>query len=393
MASTHTLVVLCALLFSSPAVSVHVFLLRSPLLIYNVSTGREKACPQSVDPDYPLTCIDAIDTVYGHRDGEYIEESLSILCHEDCLRPLEYAWKYKVHDEGMAMYIRNTLCQVSGRGYCAQQLIVSTGNNILEEVDVECIIKWCPLVCKEREEEDHLTCCSKVIVGPYTFQTDSVNMYGITTRSANKPLRQYDYCGQLMMRFQSDGKCLNIIELLDFIVKLVHGDENLQNNEANRKILKEGLESYCDTDCIQIITSYYSACAGVEEAIHQLFLFKMLYCAKDGGDFCLVKGLDKMEKGEVSKYKLRIYCVAPEFFCPRESCKKAVNEAKTGLGCCCQNLFNIEGSPFRDLIPNFIVRFMECKIELPKMCGCGSLTGNLLTIMTSAMIGLIALMK
>ena len=182
------------------------------------------------------------------------------------------------------------------------------------------------------------------------------------------------------MRFQSDGKCLNIIELLDYITKLVLSEDNLVNNEGNQKILKEGLESYCDSDCIQIVNSYYAACASVDEAVHQLFLFKMLYCAKDGEDFCLVKGLEEMEKGTVNKYNLRIYCIAPEFFCPRESCKKAINDAKSALGCCCQNLFNIEGSPFRDLIPEFIVRFMECQIELPKMCGCGSLTASIVIV-------------
>ena len=118
------------------------------------------------------------------------------------------------------------------------------------------------------------------------------------------------------MRFQSDGKCLNIIELLDYITKLVLSEDNLVNNEGNQKILKEGLESYCDSDCIQIVSSYYAACASVDEAVHQLFLFKMLYCAKDGEDFCLVKGLEEMEKGIVNKYKLRIYCIAPRVFLP-----------------------------------------------------------------------------
>ena len=170
------------------------------------------------------------------------------------------------------------------------------------------------------------------------------------------------------MRFRSDSKCLNIIELIDYIDKLVHSDDKLVNNKANQDLLKKGLESYCPTDCMQIIISYYTACAGADEALHQLFLYKVFYCSKDGGDYCIVKGLQKMESGDVSKYKLKIYCVSPEMFCARDSCKTAINDAKSALGCCCQNLFNIEGSPFRDRIPDFVMRFMECKVELPKLC-------------------------
>lgn len=191
------------------------------------------------------------------------------------------------------------------------------------------------------------------------------------------------------MRFQSDGKCLNIIELIDFIMKLVHLEEDLVNNKGNQEILKNGLKEYCESDCLQIVASYYTACAAVEEAIHQIFLFKALYCSKDGGDFCLVKGLEKMELGDVSRFKLRIYCIAPQFSCPRETCKTTITKAKTALGCCCQNLFNIEGSPFRDLIPEFIIRFMECQIELPKMCGCSSLTTSFVAVVTMALVGTI----
>lgn len=184
-----------------------------------------------------------------------------------------------------------------------------------------------------------------------------------------------------MMRFQSDGKCLNIIEMIEFMIKLVHGDENLVNSQQNRDLVKEGLESYCPTDCFNIITSYYTACAGVDEAVQQLFLYKGLWCSKDGGDYCFVKGLKGMEDVKVSNFKFRIYCLAPEFFCPRESCKKAINEAKSALGCCCQNLFNIEQSPFRDIIPDFIVRFMECQIEVPQMCGTSCLQMNMFLLL------------
>lgn len=185
------------------------------------------------------------------------------------------------------------------------------------------------------------------------------------------------------MRFQNDGNCLNIVELIQYITKLVHHEDYLINNAANRGILARGLQEYCESDCIQIISSYYTACSSVNEAIHQLFLYKALYCAKDKKDYCLVKGLEKMESGNVNKYKFRIYCVAPEFTCPRQTCKDTINEAKNALGCCCQNLFNIEGSPFRDLIPNFIMRFLECQIEVPKMCtGCSRLTTSLASIMT-----------
>ena len=195
-----------------------------------------------------------------------------------------------------------------------------------------------------------------------------------------------------MMRFQSDGKCLNIIELIEFIIKLVHGDENLPNNKANQDLCKESLESYCPTDCFNIIVSYYTACAAVDEAIHQLFLYKALWCSKDGGDYCIVKGLKGMEEGKVSKYKLRVHCIAPEFFCPRDSCKKTINDAKSSLGCCCQNLFNIEGSPFRDIIPDIIVRFMECQIEVPKMCSSYPPAMTFVTILTLIMFILVAVL-
>ena len=193
MATAHVgACLLLGLLFASSVLSTQIFLLRSPLLLYNVSIGMEHACPQ-MGPGYPQLCIDAIDSIYGHQDGDIIDVPLSQLCSEECLQPLEYTWKVRVHDEAMGMYLRNTLCQASARGYCAQQFILSSGNvkKLANDVDSECILKWCPLVCKEKEnnDEDYATCCAEALMG-YGFQqtTTTNNMYGIISKGANKVL-------------------------------------------------------------------------------------------------------------------------------------------------------------------------------------------------------------
>lgn len=154
-------------------------------MIYNTSVGIQNICPRI--PKYSQHCVTALDAVYSYQDGEIIEDSLSQICSEDCLQPLEKYWREVIHDIVMSAYIRKTLCKKTARGYCTQQFILSSSQNLTEEVDKDCIMRWCPIACKPfKDRLEYLECCIDVLSGKnMPQQVDSVELYRLVTKSEN----------------------------------------------------------------------------------------------------------------------------------------------------------------------------------------------------------------
>ena len=161
----------------------HVPLLQSPLLLYNNSIGTQHICPQV--PHYSEKCVSALDTIYGSRDGDNIINELMLFCTDDCLKPLVKHWKDVIHDVAMPIFLSKTLCQSTERGYCAQQFIMSDQRFVLEQVDHQCIKKWCPLVCsskKDGDEMEYLQCCASAIVNQTFPPEQAIELYGVTPK-------------------------------------------------------------------------------------------------------------------------------------------------------------------------------------------------------------------
>lgn len=167
----------------SQALGSRIFLLRSPLITYNNSLGNQYICPRL--PNYPQQCFTALDDIYNYHDQGNVEGALSEFCTEACLQPLDKYWKNVIRDVAMPIFMRSTLCLKTKRGYCTQQLIKSSNQHVIEEVDEECIRKWCPLICDSRKatSDIYLQCCANALVNK-TFPIDeAIELYGITPKS------------------------------------------------------------------------------------------------------------------------------------------------------------------------------------------------------------------
>ena len=154
--------------------------------------GRQHAIP--LVGSYPPECLAAVDIIYdGHSHMEFnLEGVLEYFCTDTCLKPLEDYWKGKIMEKMMVTYHRSILCQRTDQGFCLQQFSRSTSWGMAEEVDYNCIDRWCPLICdsyRHTDYEEHVRCCTAALANQTFPMNKEEDLYGMTKRSLALQIR------------------------------------------------------------------------------------------------------------------------------------------------------------------------------------------------------------
>ena len=165
---------------------------------------------------------------------------------------------------------------------------------------------------------------------------------------------------------QDSSECVNIAEI-PVVIRDLEGDL-AANTKANRRLLRNTLDGFCNTACYDNVVFYYTSC--VDFGQDQLNLYQNAVCGRDGGTYCAIAALEDIANGDINTLEIELQC--DTFYsdaCPRQECIDVLEGISNRLGCCAGSLFNNSITDFSPFLSTLDEEYYErCNLTLPAPC-------------------------
>ena len=157
---------------------------------------------------------------------------------------------------------------------------------------------------------------------------------------------------------QDRSDCVNIPAIYTTIRTLVY--DYARNNKANRALLENTLDDFCNSVCYDDVVLYYTNCS--KDALD---FYQNVVCGRDGGTYCAIAGLEELANGDINPLEIDLQCTTDGDVCPRQECIDILEGISQSLGCCAGSLFN---NSLNDYPYTLSEDYEKCNLILPAVC-------------------------